>query len=173
MFKLNWFIEIFEAKSDQARLVAILISALVAIGVVLLNQRFNDKRARRELLVEKIEELYEVSNLYISACRELLVSSQEHRALGGDYDPPRDLVLQLHGAINKTDMLLGLYFSGHRINPADFHISNMPIIQIVEKNKHVSEDECFRANEVSKEHIGKARGWFNMLCFELMEKYGK
>ncbi len=69
---MNWIIEIFADKSDQAKLVAILISAVVAIFVVLLNQWFVSRRSKRELLIEKIEELFSASNEYVSACRELM-----------------------------------------------------------------------------------------------------
>ena len=66
---MNWILEVFSDKSDQARLVAIVISAVVAILVVLLNQWFLSRRSRRELLIEKIEELFSASNEYVSVCR--------------------------------------------------------------------------------------------------------
>lgn len=55
---MNWFIEIFEETSDKARLITTVIAAIIAVSVVLINQWFNSKRARKETLIEKVEEMY-------------------------------------------------------------------------------------------------------------------
>jgi len=51
---INYFTDIFESTSDQARLVTTLIAALIAVVVVLANQWFNSRRAKKE----KIEEAF-------------------------------------------------------------------------------------------------------------------
>ncbi|MBU1424551.1 MAG: hypothetical protein KKH12_15580 [Gammaproteobacteria bacterium] len=55
---MQWLASIFEATSDQARLATTIIAAIIAIAVVLLNQWYNSKRARKETLIKKIEEIY-------------------------------------------------------------------------------------------------------------------
>ena len=58
---INWVSDIFVSASDQARLVTTLIATGVAIFVVLINQRFNSERSRKDKLIEKIEEMYKVN----------------------------------------------------------------------------------------------------------------
>ena len=55
---MQWLSEIYGSTSDQARLVTTLIAAVIAIMVVFINQWFNSRRARKEKLIEKLEELY-------------------------------------------------------------------------------------------------------------------
>jgi len=50
--------EIFSSTSDQAKLITTLITAVIAIVAILVNQWFNTKRARKSKLIEKIEEAY-------------------------------------------------------------------------------------------------------------------
>jgi len=58
---INFFAEIFEATGDQARLVTTLIAAVIAVVVVLANQWFNSRRARKEKIIEKIEEAFSIT----------------------------------------------------------------------------------------------------------------
>lgn len=121
---MNWFLEIFSDKSDQARLIAILISAVVAILVVLLNQWFLSRRSRRELLIEKIEELFSASNDYVSACRELMDSSIPQGSEQSDkyYEYPSISVNKLNDSITKMQMICGLYFREETFSPEEFYI---------------------------------------------------
>lgn len=57
-----WFSEIFADNSDIARLISILISAVVAISVVLLNQSLQRRREIREFRIGKYEELYNLAS---------------------------------------------------------------------------------------------------------------
>ena len=55
---MNWLTEIFSDNSDKARFIAILVSSIVALGLLLLNQRFINKREKTKLLIDKADELY-------------------------------------------------------------------------------------------------------------------
>jgi len=55
---IQYLANIFSEQSDQARLVTTLIAAVIAVAVVLLNQWFNSKRARKDKIIEKIEETF-------------------------------------------------------------------------------------------------------------------
>ncbi|MDQ2194896.1 hypothetical protein [Vibrio sp. A14(2019)] len=57
---ISWFNSIFAQPAQKAQLVAILMSAVVAVFVLLLNQWFTSRRVRKELYILKIEELYSV-----------------------------------------------------------------------------------------------------------------
>ena len=171
---MNWILEIFADKSDQARLVAILISGVVAISVVLLNQKITSNRSKRELLIEKIEELYLASNEYISACSELLDHVTEHsrKPIGTNYDSPRELVNNLNDSITKMQMICGLYFKAENFPSNKFYMWNMPIFENTQKRKHLSEDEAFEAHDDSIHHISVSREYLDDLCKKLMKAHG-
>ncbi|MEG3755317.1 hypothetical protein [Psychromonas arctica] len=54
---INWFVETFSTSSEQAKLFSIVISAVLAVCLLLLNQWFIARKARKELFITKIEEL--------------------------------------------------------------------------------------------------------------------
>ena len=171
---MSWIIEIFSDKSDQARLVAILISAVVAILVVLLNQWFVSQRSKRELLIEKIEELFSGSNEYVSACRELMdaLDQQDIDHQARYYEYPGESVNKLNDSITKMQMICGLYFRSETFSPDDFYIWRMPILEIAHKGKSLPEGEGHMAYENSKIHIRKSREQLDDLCKRLMRKHG-
>lgn len=171
---MSWFFEIFTDKSDQARLVAILVSALVAIFVVLLNQWFLSRRAKRELLIEKIEELFSASNEYVSACRELMddLARQGTNHPEKYYEFPKESVNKLNDSISKMQMICGLYFRAEDFSPDDYYIWRMPILEIAHKGKSLPEGEAHMAYEESRAHIVKSRENLNALCKKLMLKHG-
>jgi hypothetical protein len=171
---LNWLVEIFSEKSDQAHLATILISALVAIFVVLLNQWFIARRSKRDLLVAKIEELFSASNEYIEACRELMDSLQKPDMEFPErfYDYPPGLVNKLNDSITKMQMVCGLYFRGEKFNPEDYYIWRMPIFNIAHKGISLPEGDAHMAYEDSLAHIRASRENLNEICKKLMKKYG-
>lgn len=67
MHFLSWFEGVFEATSDKARLVTVLLSAIVAISIVLINQSLTKRRDRLALKATKIEELYMSTINFINA----------------------------------------------------------------------------------------------------------
>lgn len=166
--------EIFSEKSDQARLIAILISAIVAIFVVLLNQWFLSRRAKRELLIEKIEELFSASNDYIDACRELMDSlvQQDIEDPSRFYSYPGDSVNKLNNSISRMQMICGLYFRSEKFDPEDYYIWHMPTLEIAHKGKYLSEDEGIKAHNDSRNHIRNSRAKLDELCKRLMKRHG-
>jgi hypothetical protein len=171
---LNWLFEIFSEKSDQARLITILISAVVAVSVVLLNQWFLSRRSKRDLLIEKIEELFEASNEYVAACRELMDSLTEQSAdLRQEYfNYPASAVNKLNDSITKMQMICGLYFRSEKFDHNKFYIWNMPVLEIAHKGKTLPEGEAHMAHEDSSAHIRKSREELDELCKKLMRKHG-
>lgn len=171
---MNWFVDIFSEKSDQARLIAILISAAVAVFVVLLNQWFLSRRAKRELLIDKIEELFSASHEYVAACRELMESlSQQSAGHQKEYFKyPSISVNKLNDSITKMQIICGLYFRAEIFEPEKFYIWNMPILEIANKGKALPEGEAHMAHEDSRAHIYKARTELDELCKKLMKIYG-
>ncbi|WP_299595634.1 hypothetical protein [uncultured Microbulbifer sp.] len=169
---MSWIFEVFSEKSDQARLVAILISAVVAVMVVLLNQWFLSRRAKRELLIEKIEEIFTASNEYIASCRELLAALNNSNSQEEYYEYPEESVNKLNDSITKIQMICGLYFNSESFNAEDFRIWRMPILEIAHKGKILPEGETHMAYEDSKIHIHTSREKLDDLCKSLMRRYG-
>ncbi|NMH58704.1 hypothetical protein [Alteromonas ponticola] len=171
---MTWFVEIFSDKSDLARLVSILISAIVAILVVLLNQWILSRRARKELLIGKVEELFSASNEYIAACRDLLDTLQRNglKNLDKSYEYSTETVYKLNGSISTMQMICGLYFRSEDFSPDDYHISRMPILEIAHRRKSLPAGEAFVAYQESKNHIENSKTQLDNLCKRLMKKYG-
>ncbi|MEZ9463551.1 hypothetical protein [Vibrio splendidus] len=100
----QFFTEIFSTNSDKARLLSILISSIVAVGILLLNQYFVNKRERRNLRIEKIEEISKLISEYDRNAREFFY----------EFDDSSPNQAKLHGkaaiALQDIEMLLHLYF---------------------------------------------------------------
>ena len=96
--------EIFATNSDKARFISILISSIVAVGILLLNQWFTNKRERRNLYIEKIEEISKLVSEYDRCARKFFF----------EYDDNASDVSKPHGnasiALQDMEMLLHLYF---------------------------------------------------------------
>lgn len=97
-------------------MITTLIAVLSAIFVVLLNQRFNSSRSRKDKLIAMIESLYE------EIAKSNRIRLDIHHAVVTDYDKPQcdELVVQLHAeylaALDKARMITELYFGGLDIN---------------------------------------------------------
>jgi len=70
---IEWFTKVFSQDGDIAKLLTMIISAIVAMLVVFLNQGMIKKRERRVFLSSKIEELYGVVNEF-----ERIISSTQN-----------------------------------------------------------------------------------------------
>lgn len=151
-----------------------LISAAVAIFVVLLNQWFVSRRFRRRLLIEKIEELFSASNEYVSACRELMDSLAQQGVDNPEicYEYPVESVNKLSDSITRMQMICGLYFQTAKFSPDDFYIWRMPILEIAHKGKSLPEGERHMAYEDSSAHVINSRDQLDDLCKSLMRKHG-
>jgi len=119
---MQWLTEIFSSSSDQARLVTTLLVAAIAIAVVFINQWFASRRARKDKLIEKLEELYaaviKLHELYLSTQKEIATGSPK-----GAKGVGRDSLLAMHESFETTGahvyMLTGLYFPSLREKVVD------------------------------------------------------
>jgi len=121
-------INIFSNQADQARLVTTLIAAIIAVSVVLLNQWLNSKRARKEKIIDKIEEAFTsvvsmqelMNNLHTEIVNnyEKYPKNKKNYSLslrGGaykadEYDNAHPIHLEIIRAGEKALMLSMLYF---------------------------------------------------------------
>ncbi|KOF28971.1 hypothetical protein ACX05_00765 [Vibrio parahaemolyticus] len=63
---IHWFTTVFSQPAQKAQLFSIVLSAFVAFSVLLLNQWFTSRRARKDHMINKIEEFYEAIGEYES-----------------------------------------------------------------------------------------------------------
>ena len=95
-------------------MVATLVSAIVALSVVLLTQRATDKRSKREFLTQKLEELY----LELCSSPDDVIQQWNHMwdILEGKVKPMESPLmtddLYGHDRAKKISMYIRLYFPG-------------------------------------------------------------
>ncbi len=170
---VDWLQEAFSAPSDKARLVSILISVLLAISVLLLNQWFIDKRERKKIISEKIEEMYKASIAYVNAANELLRDcTNSEKYIDNLYEIDRALLSNLNDSIKIIDMLCALYFEEIKFNKSEYTIENIPMVIATSTSaKNLEERPSAQHFEKSKEHISNAEKTLTEICESLMRKH--
>ena len=107
---LEWFLHTFSTTSEQAKLFSIFISVLLAVSLLILNQRYNNRRSRKELLISKLEELSR--RIYDLHRKGLSLNSQLNlyrKYKSEDVDEILDIV-------NQVAMLVSIYFPKSKID---------------------------------------------------------
>lgn len=107
---LNWFQMVFSSTEEQARLFTTLVSVLLAISILLLNQWFTKRKTRRDLLIEKLEKLasslYSYQRISSSLCNSFFL---QH-----DVDPEK--LAELSVVSGEIEMLQKLYFPNEKFD---------------------------------------------------------
>lgn len=169
----TWLSNVFASNSDKARLIAIIISAIIAIVVLLLNQHFATRRARKELLIKKIEEVYQSSLVYENHARQLLkaISKGTRDSRGNFYLDP-SLIDLMNEEVEKMEMVLGLYFPKEIFDKNRYYAGpTLPVLEIAIKEKKISEDEAIVASEQTRNNINNNVHEIKALCVSLMSRH--
>jgi hypothetical protein len=105
---INWFLETFSTSSEQAKLFSILVSAVLAVCLLLLNQWFILRKSKKELLTKKIEELLTTIYAYERLSLDILSSlfNSESRV----DQVTLDKMAESAEISDKLEMLCVLYF---------------------------------------------------------------
>ncbi|MDC3214522.1 hypothetical protein NQU47_18320 [Pseudoalteromonas distincta] len=112
---LTWLCSIFAEKAQQAQLITILITAAMAIVVVLLNQYFLTKRARKEIYIKKIEEFHSLIIEYEVAGNRFIYAKSNN-----DYEGLKQHGETVDNAIVKMSMIIELYFPSVSFKESDY-----------------------------------------------------
>lgn len=115
----QWIAEVFQKPSDIAQFLAIFISSIVAISVVLLNQFFNRRSARRSLYIEKIECLYQ--SILAARSSSLLFLNQLYSGFPKEGEITR-LFDITSDHIRDAEVFAHLYFPEVKLNATDIII---------------------------------------------------
>jgi hypothetical protein len=112
---LSWLLEIFASSDSKARLITVIITALVAITVVLINQKIISLRENRAKYIERVERLYSTNKSFIIAINDM-VDAIRH----SDYDKYRSSEMEASKLFQELDMVEQLYFPNLNIQHDDF-----------------------------------------------------
>ena len=165
-----YLIELFSAKEDQVKLITFIFSALLAVGVLLTNQYFSQRRARQEYLLKKIEELAQLSIEYTDLCTEILDDIQSQRA---DYPTvSREHKRRLMASIRQMELIVGLYFQDSGFDPNDYYMGNMRVLDVLEKGKVYEEDEVYCLFEDARQHVVDSDAKLAVICSGLVKRFG-
>jgi hypothetical protein len=105
---INWFVETFSTASEQAKLFSIVVSATLAVCLLLLNQWFNSRKSKKELLTNKIEEL--LTTIYAYERLSLDILSSLFNGVGIVNQVTLDKIAESAEISDKLEMLCVLYF---------------------------------------------------------------
>ena len=111
---LEWIETVFSTSSDIARFVTVVFSAVVAVLILILNQYFINKRERRSLIANKVEEIYEHILKFQKYGAEFLMQSSHHNVFGEMHNEKELYQITTNNAQSIT-MLLELYFQHEKI----------------------------------------------------------
>lgn len=170
---LKWFYDTFAPTANRAQLIAIVISAAIAILVLLVSQHFTTKRARKDILIRKIEEAYQSALSYERYSRKLLSAIYRGgRDERGYFKLDSSLVDAMNEEVEKLEMLLGLYFPSVEFNKERYYAGpTLPVLEIAIKEKVVSEEESLEASENTKDNIARNSAEIKAICGKLMRQY--
>ncbi|MCG9580885.1 hypothetical protein L1D13_24135 [Vibrio tubiashii] len=169
----EWLVEAFSTASGKAQFFSIVTSSCIAITVLLLNQWLTNRRERKKVYVEKIEELYLASIEYLEACDGLITDIQKstyrdpesgyHRYNESTYDKREASIIQI-------EMLCGLYFPKVNFNSDDYCIKKMPIFWAATSGqlarREVDGDDVLAQ---SRKHIEESSKQLKDMCRNLMQ----
>lgn len=112
---IEWFRETFETAAQQATLFSIVVSTLLAVSLLLLNQWFSTRRDQRNHRVVKLEEFATAIYSYERLCFDMLSRLYHH--------PPTDQLtidkmVESVELSDKIEMLSALYFPSIPFDPS-------------------------------------------------------
>lgn len=164
MFVFEWFSLAFGDPKEQARLFMVLISTFLAITILLLNQWFIDRRANKERLIVKLEEL----------------TTAVHRLASSGHLATNALLIQKINAdeniriyqecISEIKTLCSLFFKDHSIFDNSL-IDALDLIKVarnslIDKNRPTDK---FDEVEIYSEIHDKLNFWYNKAHTKLDE----
>ncbi|SIT12519.1 hypothetical protein [Neptunomonas antarctica] len=106
----EWFNVVFSGPTEQAKLFTVAISTILAVTLLLMNQWFIGNRARKERLIEKLEDLTSAIHEFYS----LGVEVNRCLHLSKKYD--EKAIDKFIGLGIKIDTLCSLYFNNSTID---------------------------------------------------------
>jgi hypothetical protein len=164
------FHEIFSTSSEKAKLISILISVVMAIFILLLNQWFTSRREKRKIISSKIEEMYLASIEYCNATNKIisgLVQSSKNSE-NNDHNFDRVAHEAMNNSILKMEMLCGLYFQDIKFSSSHYSSAVIPIVSAIFEGKVENDIDFFHVYEESCELLRTRDKELKSMCKALM-----
>ena len=147
---IEWLKLTFAPPSEQAQLFSIVVSTILAIGLLLLNQWFNGLKSKHDLRISKIEELLIGVYSYERECLDILSGLfNSHRIQQSTLDKMAKSVeladriemlcaLYFHNVLFKSESTQKILLKVHQQFDADETENNYP------KSEYLTYKECTR-----------------------------
>lgn len=170
---IDLIVSVINSPENLVKVAGIFISVLIAILVLLANQYLTNKRERKKIICEKIEDFYETSVRYTIACSELItdIQTMKYKRENGYYENDPIIYSQMVESLIKMEMLHCLYFPSMKFIKEDYNINKMPIIWDAISGEVARKTVDVEASyNKSRKHVQDSSDHFRDICIKLMEK---
>ena len=167
---MDWIIHVFSGKEEMAKFISILLSFLIAIVILGLTQRHINRRERKKLKAEKVEQMYLSSIDYVNSANELISSLQLTRE-NNEYIMDSVALRTMNDSLRKIEMLCGLYFKNVNFIKSDYGLKALPAVA---KAFTKGIPPGYKASDnlyvISLEHVKKAEEDLAQICVNLIKE---
>ncbi len=112
----DWFVKTFSSAQQQATLFSIVVSTILAISLLLLNQWFSSKKSKSDLRISKLEELMSTLYAYERLCFDIIGQCYNAQATDNAVFSKMTKSVEL---ADKIEMLAALYFPSISFTSSD------------------------------------------------------
>jgi hypothetical protein len=168
----DWFLEAFSTPTGKAQFISITISSCLAISALFLNQGLTNRRERKKVLVEKVEELYSASMDYLEACDDLVTDIQKgtYREENGYHRYNESTYNKLELSLNKIEMLCGLYFPKAEFKADNYGVKKIPVFWAATSGQIARKEVEPNSTAIdSRKHIEQSSKTLKKMCRDLMK----
>ena len=166
---IEWLLVVFSSPSEKAKLISIVVSAILAVSILLLNQWFNSRKSRKELYINKIEELLTTLYSYERLSINIIVASHTSPSSQETVDKMID-GLEMS---DKIEMLCSLYLKQIEFNPKDIQSLINKVHNLCLLNEQQSKLDAYNMSS-RKKNIEKLQSIIKPIKWKvkgLMSKY--
>lgn len=154
----------------MAKFISILVSFLIAIVILGLTQWHINRRERKKIKAEKIEQIYLSSIDYVNAAN-VLVSNLKLPRENNEYIMDSVALRAMNDSLRKIEMLCGLYFKNSIFVKSEFGLKYLPAVaKAFTKGIPPGYSATDNLYAISLEHIKSAEDKLADICIELMKK---
>jgi hypothetical protein len=166
---MDWLQYVFSEKSDMAKFISILVSFLIAIVILGLTQWHINRRERKKIKIEKIEQIYLSSIDYVNSANAL-ISNLKLKRENNEYVMDSVALRAMNDSLNKIEMLCGLYFKNSNFVKSNYGLKYLPAVAKAFMKDippgYAASDNLY---SISLEHVKYAEDSLSKICIKLMK----
>lgn len=154
----------------MAKFISILLSFFIAIVILGLTQWHINRRERKKIKAEKIEQIYLCSIDYVNSANVLISNLQLTRE-NNEYIMDSVALRAMNDSLRKIEMLCGLYFKNSNFIKSDYGLKFLPAVaKAFTKGMPPGYTASDNLYAISLEHIKNAEENLAEICIRLMKK---